>query len=57
MLMTRGGPIGKVGLEPLAKQLLQLQRQAQQHVAGRFGAGLARRLQNLLDLAVVEGRE
>ncbi len=44
------GAVGELGREPFAEQILDLERQAQEHVAGSVCAGLARGLQDALDL-------
>src|SRR5690606_32775681 len=44
------GALGVVQLQPLAPDLLQLVRQAQQHVAGRARAVLARGFEDVLHL-------
>src|SRR5207249_3352798 len=45
-----------VRLEPVGEEILQLERQAQEDVASRRRAGSRRRLEDLLELVVVESR-
>src|SRR5262245_3508330 len=47
----------ELGRKPLAKQVLDLQGQSQQHIACLAGAGRVGRRQDALDLAVGDGRD
>ena len=49
--------VGELGGKPLAKYLFQLQRQAQQYVAGLACACGVSCLQNAFDFMVVEARD
>ena len=48
--------VGKIRHQPFAEQVAHFQRQAQQHIAGMAHAGLRHRLEDALDLGIVDRR-
>src|SRR5436190_10471016 len=48
------GAIGQLAHQPFAEDILHLERQSQEHIAGVLDAGRRNRLEDRLDLTVVE---
>ncbi|KAH2821212.1 hypothetical protein KXV85_002907, partial [Aspergillus fumigatus] len=49
--------VGIVRHQPFAEEIAHFKRQAQQHVAGFPGAGMGRRIEDALDLGIVQRRD